>query len=97
MMFLEVDPSIVRPGWTPLIITILLAAAIALLMISMRRQMRKIRVPYRDELEPRSGSGSQGTDAAPSADGEDGADDQKTDENAGSGTTGERRPAVNAE
>lgn len=51
MFFLEVNPSTVKPGWTPLIITILLAAAIALLMISMRRQMRKISVPHRDEVD----------------------------------------------
>ncbi len=50
MILLDVDPSVVKPGWTPLIITILLAAVIALLMISMRRHMKRIQVPYRDEL-----------------------------------------------
>ncbi len=49
-VLLEVDPNIVKPGWTPLIITILLGVAIALLMISMRRHMRKIDLPHRDEV-----------------------------------------------
>ena len=70
MIFLDVDPNVVKPGWTPLIITILLAAAIALLMVSMRRQMRKIRVPYRDEVdeagsaEPDAGSERRPTEPA---------------------------------
>lgn len=51
MIFLDVDPSVVKPGWTPLIITILLAAAIALLMISMRRQIRKISAPRLEDLD----------------------------------------------
>ena len=34
----------VKPGWTPLIITILIAAALVLLYLSMRRQFRKIDV-----------------------------------------------------
>ena len=50
MIFLEVDPNVVKPGWTPLIITVVLAAVIVLLMLSMRRQMRKIDVPYRADL-----------------------------------------------
>jgi len=51
MIFLDVDPSVVRPGWIPLIITLLLAAAIVLLMISMRRQIRKISAPRLEDLE----------------------------------------------
>lgn len=50
MILLDVDPSVVRPGWTALVITILLAAAATLLVISMRRHMKRIQVPYRDEL-----------------------------------------------
>jgi hypothetical protein len=50
-VLLEVDPNIVKPGWTPLIITVLLAAVIALLMISMRRHLRKINLPHRDEVD----------------------------------------------
>jgi len=51
MIFLDVDPSVVKPGWTPLIITILLAAVIVLLMISMRRQIRKINAPRVEDLD----------------------------------------------
>lgn len=51
MIFLDVDPSVVKPGWIPLIITILLAAVIVLLMISMRRQIRKIQAPRLEDLD----------------------------------------------
>lgn len=97
MFFLEVDPSTVKPGWTPLIITILLAAAIALLMISMRRQMRKISVPHREEIED-SGEDSHGgaesdrtgngRSAGHSESGAGSEDDQTTL----GGTSGERHP-----
>jgi len=77
MMFLDVDPSVVKPGWTPLIITILLAAAIVLLMISMRRQIRKIKAPRLEDLERESAAqdstaddtAGQGQDVDQSADG----------------------------
>ncbi|QGN33498.1 hypothetical protein [Microlunatus sp. Gsoil 973] len=75
MFFLEVDPSVVKPGWTPLIITILLAAAIVLLMLSMRRQIRKIRAPHRNEIED---AAPHGPTAAPT--------DQPTDHRAGDPT-----------
>ena len=38
----DIDPNVVKPGWTPLIITILLALAMVGLFISMRRQFRRI-------------------------------------------------------
>ena len=44
LVALDLDPSIVKPGWTPLIITLLLAVALVFLFFSMRRQFRKIRV-----------------------------------------------------
>jgi protein-S-isoprenylcysteine O-methyltransferase Ste14 len=44
VLALDVDPSIVKPGWTALIVVLLLAAAMALLFWSMRRQFRKINV-----------------------------------------------------
>jgi hypothetical protein len=49
MRLLELDPSVVRPGWTPLIILILLALAMVLLFLSMRKQFRKIDVHQPDE------------------------------------------------
>jgi hypothetical protein len=43
MILLDVDPNWVRPGWTPLFVTLLLAAAMVFLYFSMRKQFRKIR------------------------------------------------------
>ena len=45
MILLDVDPNIVRPGWTPLFVVLLLAAAVVFLYFSMRKQFRKIRTP----------------------------------------------------
>jgi hypothetical protein len=45
MILLDIDPNVVKPGWTPLIILIILAGAIVLLYLSMRRQVRRINVP----------------------------------------------------
>jgi len=57
MILLELDPNLVKPGWTPLIITLLLGVAVVLLFLSMRRQFRKISIPRTDE----------GDDASPPA------------------------------
>lgn len=107
MFFLEVDPSTIKPGWTPLIITILLAAAIVLLMISMRRQIRKIRAPHRDEVDDSGAGRPDGRDSGRAGDpGSDlGSDDSAESDrssapDAGSrpdrttldGTAGERHP-----
>jgi hypothetical protein len=51
MILLEVDPDLVKPGWTPLIITVLLGIAVVLLFVSMRRQFRKISIPREDEVD----------------------------------------------
>ena len=45
MIFLELDPDVVKPGWTPLIITALLGIAMVFLFLSMRKQFRKINIP----------------------------------------------------
>jgi hypothetical protein len=45
MILLELDPDVVKPGWTPLIITLLLGIAMVLLFLSMRKQFRKINIP----------------------------------------------------
>ena len=42
MVLLDLDPNVVKPGWTPLLITIGLAVVIVLLFLSMRRQFRRI-------------------------------------------------------
>jgi hypothetical protein len=51
MILLELDPDVVKPGWTPLIITVLLGIALVLLYFSMRRQFRKISIPRQDEVD----------------------------------------------
>jgi hypothetical protein len=45
MSVLELDPNVVQPGWTPLIITIGLALVVVLLYFSMRKQFRRINIP----------------------------------------------------
>ncbi len=54
MILLEVDPNVVKPGWTPLIVTLLLGIAVVLLFLSMRRQFRKISIPREDEVDDAS-------------------------------------------
>ena len=52
MFLLDIDPNLVKPGWTPLLITIALAAVMVLLFLSMRRQFRKINLPDdREQLD----------------------------------------------
>lgn len=52
MIWLDIDPNVVRPGWTPLLITLGLAAVLVLLGLSMRKQMRRISpdLPYEADL-----------------------------------------------
>jgi hypothetical protein len=45
MILLDVDPNIVKPGWTPLFVVLLLAVAMVFLYLSMRKQFRKIHTP----------------------------------------------------
>ncbi len=49
MFLLDLDPNIVKPGWTPLVITVVLGVALVLLYLSMRRQVRRISVPRQGE------------------------------------------------
>jgi hypothetical protein len=62
MILLEIDPNVVKPGWTPLVITIVLAAAIVFLYFSMKKQFRRINIPAAD-----GDDAPEGTNAAPSA------------------------------
>ena len=48
MILLDLDPNVVKPGWTPALITLGLAVVIVLLYLSMRNQVRRINVPYAD-------------------------------------------------
>jgi hypothetical protein len=51
LVALDLDPSVIKPGWTPLIIVLLLALAMVFLFLSMRRQFRKIRAAQDAEQE----------------------------------------------
>ena len=59
MILLEVDPSVVKPGWMPLLITLLLLGAMVFLYLSMRKQFRKIRTLEDDESENAEDSASE--------------------------------------
>ena len=65
MTFLELDPNVVKPGWTALIVTVLLAVALVLLYLSMRRQFRKINIPQEgtDDKPPAPTEPTAGTSA----------------------------------
>jgi hypothetical protein len=45
MIVWEVDPNLVRPGWTPLLVVVVLGIALFFLGRSMLRQFGKIDVP----------------------------------------------------
>lgn len=64
MILLEVDPDLVKPGWTPLIITVLLGVAVVLLFFSMRRQFRKISIPREDEADESAAPAAEDPPAA---------------------------------
>jgi hypothetical protein len=49
VIWLELDPNIVKPGWTPLLILIALAVVMVLLFRSMRRQFRKVDDRWRED------------------------------------------------
>lgn len=55
LILLDIDPNVVKPGWTPLLITIGIALAMVGLYLSMRRQFRRIDVT-RDESAGRGAS-----------------------------------------
>lgn len=61
MILLDVDPNVVKPGWSALIVVLLLAVAMVFLYLSMRKQFRKIRTPddVADESEQVEGSASE--------------------------------------
>jgi hypothetical protein len=59
---LDVDPSLVRPGWTAFVVILLLAIAMVFLFFSMRRQFRKINVGQSDD-SPSSSSGTSGPES----------------------------------
>ena len=64
MIFLELDPNVVKPGWTALIVTVLLAVSLVFLYLSMRRQFRKISIP-RDETDDKPPASTEPTTGSP--------------------------------
>ena len=63
---LEIDPNVVKPGWTPLLILIGLALVMALLFRSMKRQFRRVHTNFPEEVGPDAGTAERGTDPSPS-------------------------------
>jgi hypothetical protein len=65
MIFLELDPNVVKPGWTALVVTMLLAVAMVFLFLSMRKQFRKISIPREetDDKPPAPTEPTAGTSA----------------------------------
>ena len=65
MILLELDPNVVKPGWTALIVILLLAAALVVLYLSMRKQFRKISIPRQeaDDKPPAPTEPTAGTSA----------------------------------
>ena len=49
---LELDPNVVKPGWTPLLITIGIALVMVLLYRSMRRQFRRVDDNFPEPTRP---------------------------------------------
>jgi len=66
MIFLDVDPNIVSPGWAPLFVVLLLAAAMVFLYFSMRKQFRKIRTPGDEAANQAEDSESERQPGTPS-------------------------------
>lgn len=64
MMLLEVDPNLVRPGWTPLVVIVLLGVVLFFLGRSMIKQFGRIDVPEAD----RTGAADESEAAPPDAD-----------------------------
>ncbi|SDR94249.1 hypothetical protein SAMN04488543_0794 [Friedmanniella luteola] len=52
MILLDLDPNVVKPGWTPLLITIGIALVMVLLFRSMRRQFRRVDANFPEPATP---------------------------------------------
>ena len=63
MMLLEVDPNLVRPGWTPLLVIVVLGIALFFLGRSMLKQFGRIDVPADHLTDPAAGTEAAGSDA----------------------------------
>jgi hypothetical protein len=63
LVVLDVDPSVVRPGWIALVVVLLLAIALVFLFLSMRRQFRKINIGGPDEPSQPGAASTPGSDS----------------------------------
>ena len=71
-VLLEIDPNVVKPGWTPLLILVGMALVMALLFRSMKRQFRRVHANFPDPRATAEGAetvGADGPRADPAADG----------------------------
>ena len=59
LALLDLDPNVVKPGWTPLLITIALAAVMVVLFFSLRRQFRKLDAGFSDPKAPEAEAAPQ--------------------------------------
>jgi flagellar biosynthesis/type III secretory pathway M-ring protein FliF/YscJ len=79
MVLLKISPSAVHAGWLALVIILALAAVVVLLVWSMRRQMRKIQLPSREDIHEQDAENQQAANpdssgAEPDGHGTDGQD-----------------------
>ena len=77
-LLLELDPNIVKPGWTPLLITIGIALAMVLLFRSMRRQFLRVDENFPEPPPRTTGTGTPPTAAVDDAPGTDPASGSST-------------------
>jgi hypothetical protein len=63
MMLLEVDPNLVRPGWTPLVVILLLGVVLFFLGRSMIKQFGRIDVPSAAEVAANDVEANTATEA----------------------------------
>ena len=68
MILLELDPNVVKPGWTPLLILIGLALVMVLLFRSMRRQFRRVDENFPEPATPVGTTDPEDDVVAPAAD-----------------------------
>lgn len=59
MILLDVDPNLVKPGWTAFLVVILLGIAMVFLYLSMRKQFRKIRTLENEESDAAEDSAAE--------------------------------------
>jgi hypothetical protein len=81
LVLLDVDPGIVKPGWTALLVTVFIGAALLLLYFSLRRQVRKIEsdLPYSDEVDGAAAGTAEPAPPAPDITGKKRSPSRKSD------------------